>query len=101
MVASATTIPSACRRPRGRLGDDDPERLAPAEFDEDGLARFQVAQRVRDEVRVGPVAAPAGRVDRDFDGADRATGSLGLRGAGVGRPGTELHGVRQGQGDRG
>ena len=36
------------RRPRprsGRLAEDDPQRLAPAELDEDGLARLEIAER--------------------------------------------------------
>ena len=55
----------------GGLRHDDPERLAPPELDEDGLADHEVGQLRRDEVGVRPVAAPARRVDRDLDRARR------------------------------
>ena len=49
------------------FAQDDAQRLPPAELDEDRLARRQVGELRRHEVRVGPAAAAAGGVDRDGD----------------------------------
>ncbi len=79
-----------------RLGDDDPERLPPPEFDQHRLTGFEIRERVRDEVRVRPVPAASGRIDRDLDGAPAAG-----RRPGSGRRRLRRHGVgQQGQGDR-
>ena len=69
-----------------RLAEDDPERLAPAELDEDRLARHEVGEAGRDGVRVGPRAAATRGVDRDLDRAHPGRiGHVGIdarRGAG-------------------
>ena len=89
---------SAWPRTAGRagcLGQDDPERLAPPELDQDGLAELEVAQPLRHEVGVRPVAARG--IDRDLDGPAPADGDTARRRAGPPSPSD----VGQGQGERG
>ena len=73
---------------------DDPERLPPPELDEDRLAGLEVGERLRDEVRVGPVAAaPAASTATSTDARPRRpTGSSGH---------ASSPSVAPGQGDRG
>ncbi len=54
-------------RDRRGLAQHDPERLAPAEVDEDRLAELEIGKVLRDQVRVGPRTGRAGGVDRDLD----------------------------------
>ncbi len=61
-------------RQRDGFRDHDPEGLPPPELDEDRLADDEVGERLRDEVGVGPVTAPARRVDRHFDRAQPRAG---------------------------
>ena len=80
-------------RETARLGQHDAQRLAPAELDQHGLAELEIAQPLRHEVGVGPVAARG--IDRHLDRPTRA----GLRRLGGLRLAPERLG--QGHGDRG
>ncbi len=79
-------------RSRGGRSEHDPERLPPAEFDQDGLTRLEVHQSLGDRVREAP-ASRTGRVDGHLDetsggrpgpGDRQAEGRLG-RAADAGR----------------
>jgi len=77
------------------LRHHDPERLSPAEADEDRFAELEVVEMFGHEVGVRPVAAATGSIDRDLDGTRPRRGS-GL----TAQRRVELHGVANGQGDR-